>query len=232
MVLLYSNQAIAEYTDKDLIPRFEYLRALSLGKTAGTDTMVVALNKLVLNNPNHPVTPLAKEILQKYDKNKTQVSVAAPSGNAANQENNANAGAATNTDNFAQSSDTIVPDIYKLNLNTTHFYIMMVDGNKVNVNAAKTRISDFVSKEFLSSNLSVNTIVLDAGWQMISISSFKNSQAAMDFYNAISKNEYVNSSLGKSDYKQMIISIENYPVFYREKKYNGYLNFFRKNYLK
>ena len=232
MVLLYSNQAIAEYTDKDLIPRFEYLRALSLGKTAGTDTMVVALNKLVLNNPNHPVTPLAKEILQKYDKNKTQVSVAAPSGNAANPENNANAGAATNTGNFSQSNDTIVPDIYKLNLNTTHFYIMMVDGNKVNVNAAKTRISDFVSKEFLSSNLSVNTIVLDAGWQMISISSFKNSQAAMDFYNAISKNEYVNSSLGKSDYKQMIISIENYPVFYREKKYNGYLNFFRKNYLK
>jgi len=190
------------------------------------------LNKLVLNNPNHPVTPLAKEILQKYDKNKTQVSVAAPSGNAANPENNANAGAATNTGNFSQSNDTIVPDIYKLNLNTTHFYIMMVDGNKVNVNAAKTRISDFVSKEFLSSNLSVNTIVLDAGWQMISISSFKNSQAAMDFYNTISKNEYVNSSLGKSDYKQMIISIENYPVFYREKKYNGYLNFFRKNYLK
>ena len=56
-----------------------------------------------------------------------------------------------------------------MNLNTTHFYIMMVDGNKVNVNATKTRISDFVSKEFLSSNLSVNTIVLDAGWQMISI---------------------------------------------------------------
>ncbi|MFN8134785.1 MAG: tetratricopeptide repeat protein [Bacteroidales bacterium] len=232
MVLLYSNQAIAEYTDKDLIPRFEYLRALSLGKTAGTDTMVVALNKLVLNSPNHPVTPLAKEILQKYDKNKTQASVVAPSGNGATPEMAANTGTATNTGIFAQSSDTLVPDIYKLNFNTTHFYIMMVDGSKVNVNAAKTRISDFVSKEFLSSNLSVNTIVLDAGWQMISISSFKNSQAAMDFYNAISKSEYVNSSLGKSDYKQMIISIENYPVFYREKKYNGYLNFFRKNYLK
>jgi hypothetical protein len=29
----------------------------------------------------------------------------------------------------------------------------------------------------------------------------------------------------------MAISMENYPVFYREKKYNGYLNFFRKYYL-
>lgn len=232
MVLLYSNQAIAGYTDKDLIPRFEYLRALSLGKTAGTDTMVVALNKLVINYPSHPVTPLAKEILQKYDKNKTQVSASATSSNGTTPAETNNTGATPASGIFAQSNDTVVPDVYKLNLNATHFYIMMVDGNKVNVNATKTRISDFVTKEFLSANLSVNTIVLDGGWQMISISSFRNSQAAMDFYNAISKNEYVTQPLGNSDYKQMIISIENYPVFYREKKYNGYLNFFRKHYLK
>jgi hypothetical protein len=109
---------------------------------------------------------------------------------------------------------------------------MMVDGNKVNVNATKTRMSDFISKNFTSANLSVNAIVLDGGWQMISISSFKNSQAAMDFYNAVNQNDYITSAIKKSDYKQMVISIDNYPIFYREKKYNGYLNFFKKYYLK
>jgi hypothetical protein len=74
--------------------------------------------------------------------------------------------------------------------------------------------------------------VLDGGWQMISISSFRNSAAAMDFYYAISQNEYVTTQLNKSDYKQMAISMDNYPIFYREKKYNGYLNFFKKHYLK
>jgi hypothetical protein len=108
----------------------------------------------------------------------------------------------------------------------------MVDGNKVNVNATKTRISDFISKNFAAANLSVNAIVLDAGWQMISISSFRNSQAAMEFYNAIGANEYVTSPLANTDFKPLVISIDNYPVFYREKKYNGYLNFFRKNYLR
>ena len=126
----------------------------------------------------------------------------------------------------------MVPDIYKLNLSQTHFYIMMVDGNNVNVNATKIRISDFISKNFNNANLSVNAIVLDAGWQMISISSFRNSQAAMDFYYTISQNEYVTTPISKTDYKQMVISIDNYPIFYREKKYNGYINFFRKNYLK
>jgi len=230
MVLLYCNQAISEYKDKDLMPRFEYLRAVSLGKTASIDTMVVALNKLVLNNPNHAVTPLAKEMLLKYDKNSKQKGPA--TADAKQSADSLNPAMVAAADIFVQSSDTVVPDIYKLNLNQTHFYIMMVDGNNVNVNATKIRISDFISKSFNNANLSVNAIVLDAGWQMISISSFRNSQAAMDFYYAISQNEYVTTTLGKSDYKQMVISIDNYPIFYREKKYNGYINFFRKNYLK
>jgi len=232
MVLLYSNQAIAEYKDKDLIPRFEYLRAISLGKTTSIDTMVVALNKLVLDNPGHPITPLAKEILQKYDKSQPATSPLNPSDSNILTSEPSNTAKGISTDIFVQSSDTAVPDIYKVNFNQTHFYIMMVDGNNVNVNAAKTRISDFISKSFPTASLSVNAIVLDGGWQMISISSFRNSQAAMDFYNAIGKNEYVISPLNKSDFKQMVISIDNYPIFYREKKYIGYLNFFRKHYLK
>jgi hypothetical protein len=232
MVLIYSDQAIAEYNDKDLIPRFEYLRALSLGKTVSIDTMVLALNKLVLEAPNHPITPLAKEILQKYDKSKP----AGPQVNAGTGgtqiADSLNPSAYAASDPFLQSNDTVVPDIYKLNLNQTHFCIMMVDGNTVNVNAVKTRISDFISKNYSTANLSVNAIVLDGGWQMISISSFRDSKTAMDFYNAISQNEYITSTLKNSDYKQMVISIDNYPIFYREKKYNGYLNFFRKNYLK
>jgi phage gp16-like protein len=232
MVLLYSNQAIAEYKDKDLVPRFEYLRALSLGKTVSIDTMVVALNKLISAEPNHPITPLAKEIIQKYDKTQPASSQVNTINNGVQVADSLNKAVVSGTSLFIQSGDTVVPDIYKLNLTQTHFYIMMVDGNKVNVNATKTRISDFISKNFSAANLSVNAIVLDGGWQMISISSFRNSQAAMDFYIAIGQNEYVMTSLRQGEYKQMIISIDNYPIFYREKKYNGYLNFFRKNYLK
>ncbi len=231
LVQLYSNQAIAEYKDKDLIPRFEYLRAISLGKTSGIDTMVVALNKLVLESPGHPIIPLAKEILLKYDKNRPATSPLSNTGSNTLTPDPSNPLSASSPGLFIQSTDTVVPDIYKLNLNQTHFYIMMVDGNIVNVNATKTRISDFISNNFPTANLSVNAIVLDGGWQMISISSFRNSQAAMDFYNVISKNEYVTATLSKSNYKEMVISIDNYPIFYREKKYNGYVNFFRKYYL-
>ncbi len=231
LVLLYSNQAIAEYDDKDLIPRFEYLRAVSLGKTVSIDTMVVALNKLVRDAPNHPVTPLAKELLQKYDKNSPVTAQTNATARGTQSADSLRPASIAGLDPFLQSNDTVVPDIYKFKADQTHFCIMMVDGNKVNVNATKTRISDFIAKSFSTANLSVNAIVLDGGWQMISISSFRDSKAAMDFYNALKQNDYVTSSLNKSDYKQMVISIDNYPIFYREKKYNGYFNFFKKYYL-
>jgi tetratricopeptide (TPR) repeat protein len=234
MVLLYSDQAIKEYKDKDLIPRFEYLRALALGKTEGIDTMVVALNKLTFAYPSHPITPVAKELLQKYDKNAAPAvatpilpnaipgTAAAPTPVTAPVSGN---------DPFAATGDTTIPNIYKVNLPQTHFYLMLLDGNTANVNATKIRISDFITKNFSSANLSVNAIVLDGGWQMISISSFRNSTAAMDFYETIRKNDYVTAPLTGSNYQQMVISMDNYPIFYREKKYNGYLNFFKKYYL-
>jgi hypothetical protein len=192
--------------------------------------MIVALNKLVLNAPNHPVTPLAKEILQQYDKSKPATSQANTGAGNTNTNDPLSTSAIAESAPFAQSNDTVVPNIYKLNLNQTHFSIMMVDGNTVNVNATKTRISDFILKNYSTANLSVNAIVLDAGWQMISISSFRDGKTAMEFYSAISQNEYITSTLKKSDYQLMVISIDNYPIFYREKKYNGYFNFFKKNY--
>lgn len=230
MVLLYSDQAIGQYKDKDLIPRFQYLRAIALGKTLNADTMLVALNKLVLTYPTHPVTPVAQEIINKYGKNKPS-----PQANANQGTTTAGAGSAPTTMGtapFGTGSDTLAPDIYKVSLNTSHFYIMMVNEKYVNVNATKIRISDFISKNFGSSNLSVNAIVIDGGWQMITVSSFRNSQLAMDFYKSISLSEYIMAQLGKDDFRQFVISMENYPVFYREKKYEGYLNFFRANYLK
>ncbi len=232
LVLLYSNNAMKDYKDKDLVPRFEYLRAIALGKTLSIDSMVVALNSLVQHNPSHPITPLAKEMLQKYDKNAKAVTQTVATVNGTSAADSAKMQSMAGQPSFMQNNDTIVPDIYKVNPNQTHFYILLVDGNKVNVNATKIRITDFILKNFSNANLAVNAIVLDGGWQMISISSFRNNDAAMDFYYSISSDSYTTGALSRSDYMQMVISMDNYPIFYREKNYKGYLNFFRKYYLK
>lgn len=221
MVLLYSGEAISNYKDKELLPKFEYLRAVSLGKLESADTMLVALNQLVKTYPSSSVTPLAQDILQKYGKG-------APAPTPV--DSTKTAATAQSITGFSSTGDTTVPTIYKVNPNQTHFYIMMLNEQKVNVNATKIRLTDFISKNFSNENLSVNAIILDAGWQMITISSFRNSQAAMNFYSTVKINDYVMNPLKDSDFKHFVISMENYPIFYREKKYDGYINFFRKNY--
>jgi tetratricopeptide (TPR) repeat protein len=231
MVLLYCDEAINTFKDKDLLPKFEYLRALSLGKIENADTMVVMLNKLVKAYPSSSVTPMAQDIILKYGKaGSSSIAGNLPPGTATKTDSSAVA--AQSNPYSATSSDTVVPAIYKLNPSQTHFYIMMLNENTVNVSATKIRLSDFITKNFNNDNLSVNAIVLDGGWQMITVSSFRNSQSAMNFYSSVKINDYVMASLQENDYKHFVISMENYPVFYREKKYNGYLNFFNKNYLK
>ena len=230
MVLLYSDEAIKTYKDKDLLPKFEYLQALSYGKLENADTMVLMLNKIVKAYPSSSITPLAQEIIQKFGKG-VPASLAGNSP-AVTQSKSDTSAVVTQTANFTPTNDTVVPSIYKYNPSQTHFYIMMLNENNVNVSATKIRISDFITKNFNNDNLSVNAIVLDGGWQMITISSFRNSKAAMNFYSTVKINEYVMATLQQGDYKHFVISMENYPVFYREKKYNGYINFFNKNYLK
>ncbi len=229
MVLLYSNEALSTYQDKDLLPKFEYLRALSVGKTENMDTMLVLLNKMVKVYPNSSVTPMAKELIQKYGKNAPVAAIVQPS---ANQPAGANNPSPSQASGFTTSTDTVVPTIYKYSPGQTHFYIIMLNEARVNVSATKIRLTDFISKSFNNDNLSVNAIVLDGGWQMITISSFRNSQAAMNFYGAVKLSDYVMAPIKEGDSKQFIISMENYPIFYREKKYDGYINFFNKNYSK
>jgi TolA-binding protein len=222
MVLLYSGEAIANYKDKELLPKFEYLKALSLAKLENNDTMLVVMNQIVKDYPSSSVTPLAQEILTKFGKG-------TPTASTALNQDTLSAPKAGVAAGFTPG-DTVVPSIYKVNPNQTHFYIMMLNEQSSNVSATKIRISDFILKNFNNDNLSVNAILLDAGWQMITISSFRNAQAAMNFYSTIMLNEYVMLPLKGAEYKHFVISMENYPIFYREKKYDGYINFFNKNY--
>ena len=64
MVISNTAEAHAKYTsDTALLPRFDYLRALSLGKIEVADSMLVALNKIQLEYPASPVANLAQDVL-------------------------------------------------------------------------------------------------------------------------------------------------------------------------
>ena len=216
-VIIYSNEAIATYNDKILLPKFEYLRALSLSKTENTDSMLVALAKLVKAYPTSEITPLAQSILASNAKSPALA--------------NLNIEPLPVSDSL-NVSDTLLPGLYSYSPNSSHFYVLLLDSKTANVSAIRIRVTDYITKNFSTDNLSLNTIVLDGGWQMITVSSFRNLDKAMNFYQAIKPDTYVFAKLSEESYKQFIISTENYPIFYRDKNPDGYVKFFKRKYLK
>ena len=212
--ILYSNEALSSYQDEALIPRFAYIRAISLGKTMTVDTMKVALNQLIQDYPQSEIVEYARLILGEN----------AATGSTASPEK----GTEVVSDSIRKSTDFTM---YKFNPMATHFYALIVDGNQVNVYGTKVRITDFNTKNYSIENLQVNSVLLDDNRQMITVSSFNELAKALRYFKGIRDDSYIFSGMREGTYDQFLISAENYPTFFKEKNTAAYQQFFKKNYL-
>lgn len=212
MVLHNSDQAITEFpSDTTLIPRFEYLRALALGKVEVVDSLVVALQGIVSKYPTHEVRPLAINILEYLSKQR-------------NAKGDPLAPDPTQPEDPSEKLYTYYP-------NSIHFYILIVNGSIMDVNALKIKLSDFNNKYFRLENLQVNSLLLDNTREMITVNNFYDAQKAVDYYLSIKGSPYVYNKLENvGDFADFVISVENYPIFYKNKDTGLYKRFFKKNY--
>jgi hypothetical protein len=211
-VINNSLQALAKFPqDTALIPRFEYLKALSLGKIEVVDSLVFAMQQIVIKYPGSPVKPLAQNILNMLGKE------VKPGGEPL----------------IADSSKLPEPDLklYSFDPTSVHFFVILVNSEKTNVDALKIRLSDFNMKNHDVENLQVNSLLLDNNVEMITVGNFDNSDKAVIYYNGISDNRYIFTRLENTgDYYIFLISTDNYPILYKNKNIQQYMRFFEKNY--
>lgn len=212
MVLHNAEKAATEYPgDTSLLPRFEYLRALALGKVEVVDSLVLALQEIIRKYPTHQVKPLAMNILEYLSQ----------------QRNSQGEPLVEKTTKEGDPADIL----YTYNPNAIHFYILIVNAAKMDVNALKVKLADFNTKYFSLNNLNINSLVLDNSREMVTINNFDDAASALLYFNTIKESEYIFNKLQNvGDYAGFIISVENYPVFYKNKDTNIYMRFFEKNY--
>jgi len=211
MVVYNCDQALSVNEEDDIIPKFLYLKAISMAKTDVVDSMTVNLSKLIELYPNSEVTPLAQNILQNLGLYDPDASLSPEELEAKQQ--------------MAEAKS-----MYVINKDVEHYFVVMVNSENVNVNGIKTRMSDFNKKSYSSNNLSVSSLLFDDAWQMVTITKFSNAHKAMMYYRAISNSVYVFPEIEKESFKQMIISLENYPKLYQDKDVEKYLKLFSVEY--
>jgi hypothetical protein len=213
MVINNTDVALAKFPgDTALIPRFEYLKALAIGKIEVVDSLVAGMQRVLTRYPKSPVHPLAQKVLD-YLKN---------------QRNSKGEPMMSDTTALPES----ITKLYTFNPNSIHFFILIANNNKVDINALKIRIADFNTKSHSLEDLHVNSLILGGLQEMITVNNFDNDEKAMDYYISIQNNPYIFTKLENSGgYDDFVISDENYPIFYRNKDVKQYLRFFEKYYI-
>jgi len=203
-----SNRALSTFEEpEETLAKFEYLRALAIGKIEVVDSLQAALEILVAKYPDSEVKPLAQNILDYLT------------------------GPIDTTSTEEEPEEVYDLAMYEFNNSSKQIFALVVDDANVNINALKVRISDFNSKFFSLSNISITNILLNTTSHFVMVGNFEDIESALNYFHTIMKNEYVFANLSEDDYSGFIIAQENYPVFYKDKDIKKYLAFFKQNYL-
>ncbi len=212
-VITFAEKGIEQYPDDTaLVPRFLYLRAMSLGKVDVPDTLYVALQSLISEYPASPVVPMAQTMLTLlHDEFGIGVS---PEDQGKEEEEQANT------------------SMFSFNAEDVHFVMMVISSDNVKVNALKVRVSDFDQKYFGLVNLRVKSLMLDKQRTLITVGNFQNKNDADNYYSALKNDEYVLSGITDEQVQLFSISARNYPVFYKEKDIEAYKSFYEEYYKK
>lgn len=210
-VIAKSDLALALYGDtNELAPRFEYLRAVAVGKTDVIDSLVSNLKRIILKYPNSEIKTLSQNVLAHIIEENPELK----------------------DENFVLPGEVPAekPSPYKANAAMQHMFMIVANSKEIRLNPFKVKLSDYNLKYYSLDNLNINSLVLDNQHYLITVGNFNNMQKAKDYMEAISGSDYVFADLKQGTYDIFVISTENYPVFFKEKEIEEYRKFYQKNY--
>jgi hypothetical protein len=107
--------------------------------------------------------------------------------------------------------------------------MVVIDNGKSDINKFKIGISDFNSQMFASSGLTINSMVLDNLHTLVLVKNFESSKKAMDYYNLMKAKGDIFANLVPGTFQVMVISTENFAMFFKDKNVDTYKAFFDAN---
>ena len=205
-VMMNVKRARQQYSEDTLyMPRFEFLNAISLGYVEVVDSMAYSLLRLIQTYPESSIKPYALDVLLK-----------------ANDMYNLglNIESARPKDEKIEEKES--PYTFRPN---DEYYVLVICNKKVRINPLKIRIGDFNKNNFRMDELKVKNVMLNKEDALITIDKFANVDKAIDYQSAMFLTDYIFGGIDKENYKVLIISVSNYPIFYQEKNVDEYLDF-------
>jgi tetratricopeptide (TPR) repeat protein len=211
-----ANTGLEKYPLPALAPKFDYLKAIAVGKLYGNDSLFTLLTEITRNYPATDVDTAASGLLEVLKQMKSQ-----------SQQQSAIA--------ESPSTNVLIPEnIYVYNAESFHFVIIIANIKEVKIEQLKGHLNSFNNEFFRLQKFDISSFYIDDVNQMVTVAKFDNKDKAMDYYNLLKvDNKYVSYLRTTSSTKIYVISDINYTTFFRQKdKRTLYDDFFKDHYLK
>lgn len=200
------NEADAKFGKNDFSPKFAFIRAISIGKLKGIDSLDAALKLVQVLYPKDDVTKEAQNIIELIYNSKH------PSE-------------ATGAVNVNKT------DTFSLDLSSQHFVVAVCPDDAAIANGFKSALADYNNEFYGNADLSITSSLFGAADQITNIKTFKNAQDALEYIDNLKKDKTVFSGKVKLEmFTFMAISADNLPRLYRKKQVSYYKPFFDDHY--
>ena len=199
----------------DQAGQFSFLRALIIGKTKEPEDFVESLVYVTENFQGTPVHEPAENLLAYLGSSGTAIDPESPRRSERRR-------MADLTDEHADMMEK-TPFLYRPE--SVHFYVMVVNTRSAQIRQLRADINEFNRDTFSDDNLNISTLFFDDRRQLVTITNFPDAEKAID-YGLLLKEELTKKEYDDENYQGFIISVDNYPIFYQERKLDEYMEFY------
>ncbi len=208
-VIQRKETADSLFPPNTLTPKFEFLKALAVGKTKPLPEFEASLKGVVVKYPKDSVSIKAQEILDYIDKMN---------------------GKEVKKDTVAAAKPPEPAIKYTFKADTLQYYMAVFPNGLVNANELKAKISDFNEKFYNTFDYEVSNAFLGADKQFILVKTFENSEDALDYFESIGATDNVFTGIPLSTINRFVISPSNMLLLMQSQDAAKYDEFFKKNY--
>jgi tetratricopeptide (TPR) repeat protein len=213
---VYAHQADTLEQTLEQSAQFSYLKALIIGKTSDTYDFVESLTYVKENFEGTKVHEPAANLLAYLGS-----SGLGTEGESAQRRERRSTGD-TETDEIVDFMEKS-PFVYRPG--SVHFYVLVVNTRNLQIRQLRADINDFNRDRYSDENLNLSTLFFDERRQLVTITNFPDSEKAIAYGQMLT--EFLTQKEHDTEhYNGFIISVDNYPVFYQERKLEEYLQFY------
>jgi len=205
-VVARADQAFELFEGDDLIPKFQYIRALSLGALEGKEAMKSALDSLIVWYPTSEESLQAREIIEYMYVEFPEIRDA----------------------DLAAGAEEVYTAI---DSTREHYFILAVHSSQ-NVNQVSFDLLNYNLDNYNQYDLSIDQVDMLDSYHALVVGRFNNAEAASRYLRDILENrESILSQIDGSQYRTMIISGDNFDILSDRKELIPYYLFYQQHYL-